>query len=295
MTNVRRLVSFANYSMHPNNKHIKGYKFKALAKEFPALEDFLFVNEHGKDTLDFSDKDCVRLFNQALLKKYYGVAHWDIPAGNLCPTVPGRADYLHYVQDIIGVGEKRILDIGTGASVIYPLLGQAAFAWSFVGTDIDKQALAHAQQLLHSNTISLEQIELKAQENEQYIFQGIIKPTDLFDACICNPPFFESEKQALSWNIKKWKGNQGKQVGTVNELIFEGGEQAFITQMITESVGFQKQIKLFSCLVSRKSTMSFIEATCSKLGINQLRFVAMKTGRKHTRLAVWSFQKNVLA
>jgi len=35
----------------------------------------------------------------------------------------------------------RGLDIGTGASAIYPLLGARVYGWSFLGTDIDEYVL----------------------------------------------------------------------------------------------------------------------------------------------------------
>ena len=118
-------------------------------------------------------------------------------------------------------------------------------------------------------------------------FENIIQDAEKFDATICNPPFFESEQQAQSWNWKKWKGKESKSVGTLSELVVKGGEQKFITQMIKESVAFKDNVKLFTCLVSRQSTIPFIEKACAENYISDLQFIEMKTGRKVSRIALW--------
>ncbi len=275
--------------MHPNNKQINGYNFQEMLDAYPALEPYLYKNKYDRLSLDFSNREAIILFNKILLATHYGIKDWDVPNGHLCPTIPGRADYLHYLQDILGNGPKRLLDIGTGASVVYPLLGSRLFDWSFVASDIDNESLLFAQQLLDQNRISTQTIELRLQNQPEHIFKHIVLKNEVFDASICNPPFFESAAQQLLWHNKKWAGKETMPIGTSNELICDGGEQAFIVNMIKESVAYQAQVKLFTCLVSRQSTIPFIEEACASLGITDLRFVEMKTGRKLSRIAVWSF------
>lgn len=67
-----------------------------------------------------------------------------IPDGQLCPTVPNRSNYIHWIEDLVAsdIIEKRNadadevkgFDIGTGANCIYPLLGASLLGWSFVGS-----------------------------------------------------------------------------------------------------------------------------------------------------------------
>lgn len=69
-----------------------------------------------------------------------------IPDGQLCPTVPNRSNYIHWVEDLLSsdiipntistAGKVRGFDIGTGANCIYPLLGASLMGWSFVGSGI---------------------------------------------------------------------------------------------------------------------------------------------------------------
>lgn len=68
-----------------------------------------------------------------------------IPDGQLCPTVPNRSNYIHWLEDLLSSdvvakansdrgSNVRGFDIGTGANCIYPLLGASLLGWSFVGT-----------------------------------------------------------------------------------------------------------------------------------------------------------------
>lgn len=67
-----------------------------------------------------------------------------IPDGHLCPTVPNRSNYIHWIEDLLASDNipktssvrDRVkgFDIGTGANCIYPLLGASLLGWSFVGT-----------------------------------------------------------------------------------------------------------------------------------------------------------------
>ncbi len=275
--------------MHPNNIFNSGYDFLALSEEYHELKPLLFKNEYDKWTIDFSIKKNARLFNEILMKKFVGIDYWKIPEANLSPTIPGRLDYLYHLKDLLGNGPKKIFDIGTGASMVYPLLGNKLFDWKFVGAEISTKSIDNAKEILEKNEIPESEIEIRQQKVKRKFFDKIVLPEEQFDASMCNPPFFESEEQAQSWNWKKWKSDQAKSVGTLSELVVKGGEKQFITNMIQESKEFKNQIKIFTSLVSKKSTEAFIEKECSNVEVKYLDFIAMKTGRKESRIAVWHF------
>ena len=88
-------------SLHPRNRHQGRYDFPQLISVCPELAEFVIINPYGKESIDFANPDAVRVFNRALLKAFYGIAHWDIPADYLCPPVPGRADYVHFLADLL--------------------------------------------------------------------------------------------------------------------------------------------------------------------------------------------------
>jgi len=116
-----------NKKLHPNNKHNSVYNFSELTAVYPLLNEFVFINKYKTETIDFANSEAVKAINTALLFKYYNITFWDFPDDNLCPPIPGRVDYIHYLNDLLkSSGIKKnisILDIGTGASCIYPLLG----------------------------------------------------------------------------------------------------------------------------------------------------------------------------
>src|SRR4051794_34580867 len=88
-------------NLHPRNSHRSGYDFKQLCKSGPGLKAFVSLNRYNDESIDFSDPDAVKALNKALLKYFYGVDQWDIPEGYLCPPIPGRADYIHHVADLL--------------------------------------------------------------------------------------------------------------------------------------------------------------------------------------------------
>lgn len=148
--------------LHPRNRHRSRYDFKQLISSCPELETFVFINKYNNETIDFSDPVAVKIINKALLKQFYGISNWDIPEGYLCPPIPGRADYIHYIADLLGSSNNGIipkgkliacLDIGVGANCVYPIIGNYEYGWSFVGSDIDTLAISSAKKLLNKMII----------------------------------------------------------------------------------------------------------------------------------------------
>ena len=296
--------------LHPRNRHQGRYDFPALLQAHPALARFVIRNPYGKPSIDFADPAAVRTFNRALLAQLYGLHHWDIPEGYLCPPVPGRADYLHGLADVLATsnagiiprGEQvRVLDIGTGANCIYPLLGHIDYGWQFVGSDIDPQALAAAQRNLVANGLD-QAIELRLQSQRTQIFRGLLRADERFHLTLCNPPFHASASEAHSGSRRKWR-NLGKldpsrQLpalnfgGQHNELWCPGGELAFIQQMIEESREHAAQVLWFSCLVSKAGNLPMLHARLRQVGARQIRQVDMAQGQKQSRFLAWSFLDN---
>ena len=128
-------------TLHPRNPHRFRYDFEQLFVSCPELKPFVARNEHGIETIDFSDPEAVKMLNKALLIANYEIQNWDIPKNYLCPPIPGRADYIHYLADLLANSNNEIipegetvvgLDIGIGANCIYPIIGNSTYGWSFV-------------------------------------------------------------------------------------------------------------------------------------------------------------------
>ncbi len=286
--------------LHPRNRHQGHYDFKALQTLYPELRSYVVKNHASVETIDFANPVAVKLLNRALLKQFYGIAEWEIPENYLCPPIPGRADYVHHLADLLATNGKiprgktvRVMDIGTGANCIYPIIGVSEYGWSFVGTDIDSGAIQSAKKIVDSNPTLKDSIEIRAQVAPLHIFKGVIREGERFDVSMSNPPFHASAEEADEVNKRKWR-NLGKAAvanfgGRSNELWCKGGEVAFITTMIEESVSVRNQFKWFTAFISKEASLPELERVLKKVRPAENRIVDMAQGQKKSRFIAWRF------
>ena len=298
--------------MHPRNQHKENYNFPELIQAVPELGAFVKMNAYGNESIDFFNAEAVKLLNKALLKSNYGIAHWDIPANYLCPPIPGRAEYMHQVADLLyknnpeylqdkKLGNNiRVLDVGVGANCIYPIVGVHDYNWNFVGTDIDEKAIAASQKIVNENDSLQHKIELRHQKNAHDIFHGIILPNEKFHLTVCNPPFHASLQEAQQGNLRKnrnLKNTRNTKVqlnfgGQGTELWCEGGEETFIEKMILQSAAYSNQVLWFSTLVSKESTLKKIQLKLEYVDAREMKILPMQLGNKVSRIVCWSFFAN---
>jgi 23S rRNA (adenine1618-N6)-methyltransferase len=316
--------------LHSSNKHRGLYEFDALTKVVPQLKSLIKLNPKGQKTIDFSDPQSVKLLNKALLAHYYRVEHWDIPQGYLCPPIPGRADYVHRLADLLVTemptiqGNRcRMLDIGTGANCIYPLIAAAEYRWSVVGTDVASAALNNALRIVQNNPQLAEMIRFRLQPDPQAVFANVIEDKERFELSMCNPPFHGSEQEAKEGSAKKVRNlarprasfrgdgpsprirqsNNGVAKSTKEpnqavlnfggqqaELWCEGGELAFISRMANESKRFSSQVLWFSTLISKNDNVRPMKRLLARLGVVKVHVEEMQQGHKTSRFIAWTFQ-----
>lgn len=288
--------------LHPRNRHHNRYDLDALTAFNPDLQAFLISNPSGEATIDFSHPQAVKALNKALLMHFYGVQQWDIPEGFLCPPVPGRADYIHHLADVLAesnAGEipaqASVLDIGMGANCIYPLIGVHEYGWRFTGSEINNEAFASAQAIINANPGLSRAVRLRRQKDPAAIFCGIIHKNEQYDATICNPPFHDSAQSAQAGSERK-RRNLGLSAqsalnfgGQQQELWCEGGEVAFIRNMIAESQQFSRQVLWFTSLVSRGDNLPELYRALTQAGAVKVVKKEMAQGQKQSRFIAWTF------
>ena len=279
--------------LHPKNKFNKGYDFDALIIKNPLLKEFVLENKFGSITIDFSNPIAVKELNKALLFSYDKVNLWNFSDENLCPPIPGRLDYILHLSDLLSAEKDiKILDIGTGATCIYPLLGVAEFNWNFTATDIDLESLDAAQDIIDDNNLDAN-IQLRQQFDEQQILKGILEEDDSFSATMCNPPFYKSAEEARGANRRKTRNLGNSAVrnfsGNNNELWYEGGEKAFLHNYLYESSLFSEKSIWFTSLVTKKENVESLQASSKKLGVQEFKVINMNQGNKVTRIVCWRF------
>lgn len=287
--------------MHLKNKHTKNYNFSALIKVNPALEKYIILNEYDKvETIDFSNAKAVKALNFALLKANYDVNYWSFPEENLCPPIPSRVDYLYYVADVLKKTKisstfsqkNTLLDIGTGATLIYALLGVKEFKWNFIATDCEQTSLQNAKIIAKENQLE-NKIQLRFQDNKENILTNIITKEDLFLASVCNPPFYASAREAQGANSRRTFNlnleNKRNFKGTSNELWYKGGEKAFLHNYLYQSSLVKENCLWFTSLVSKKENVKSMETSLKKLKTTSFKVIPMQHGNKATRIVAWSF------
>ena len=301
-------LSTEKTALHPRNKHRGRYDFDQLMQASPALAGFVKLNAYNDASIDFANPQAVKALNGALLKHFYNISEWDIPAQYLCPPIPGRADYLHYIADLLastngGVmpqGDSvKVLDIGVGANAIYPLIGRREYGWRFVGADIDPVALKNAQHVLESNIDLSAAIELRLQPITSAIFKGIVGLNDQFDLTMCNPPFHASLHEASAGTQRKWqnlsKNSASNKADVLNfgghaaELYCAGGEEGFVNRMVSESKQIATQCLWFSTLISKATSLPSVYRALKNVNALQVKTIDMAQGQKKSRVVAWTF------
>ncbi|WP_438941491.1 23S rRNA (adenine(1618)-N(6))-methyltransferase RlmF [Marinomonas transparens] len=295
--------------LHVRNPHRARYDFALLADSCPELSAFIQLNKYGNESVDFSNPNAVKTLNRALLNHFYGVAFWDIPPGYLCPPIPGRADYIHYLADLLAHSNNgviprgrgvKVLDVGVGANCVYPIIGHQSYGWQFVGSDVNPVAVATCDTIIKSNACLKGNIFARLQAKEDKMFDGIWNAQERFDLTLCNPPFHTSEAAMVGENQRKWRGVKSRASsdgakptlnfgGTAAELWCDGGEVGFVSRMAKESVQYADRCFWFTSLVARQENLDAIYRALKEVGARQVKTIEMAQGQKISRFVAWSF------
>ncbi len=284
--------------MHPKNIHNTPYNFVELIQHHKVLSTHVFINSYSNQTIDFSKPESVLHLNTAILKSQYQLTDWNIPKGYLCPPIPGRADYIHHIADLIDdqtTGSMtKGLDIGVGANCIYPILGTQLYNWQMVGCDSNVNAITAAQKNIDATKGLSNTIEVRLQNTKAQIFTGIIHPNEYYHFSMCNPPFHSNRQEANKGTLRKLHNLQNLKEaplnfgGQANELWCNGGEALFIKRMIKESVRYAKQVGWFTSLVSKKENLPKLYKQLNKIKAKHTT-IDMQQGNKQSRFIAWTF------
>ena len=291
--------------LHPRNPHCARYDFARLVAALPALAAHVRPHPVEGDTIDIADPAAVLALNRALLLAHHDLVRWDLPPGALCPPVPGRADYLCHVADLLPpgapAGDVAVLEIGTGAGCIYPLLGARLLGWSFVATDIAPESLRWAADLLAANAL-VDRIELRLQPEPLAVFENVVRSGERFALSICNPPFHASAAEAEAGTRRKLRNlgavagrrdARGRPVlnfgGRAHELWCPGGELGFVGRMIDQSALRPSLCGWFTCLIAKSAHLPVLAEALRRVSAAEVRVLPMRHGEKYSRILAWRF------
>lgn len=202
-----------------------------------------------------------------------------------------RLNYILWIEDllkysgIVDMSSVNGLDIGTGAMCIYPLLLCKMYGCKMDCTEIDQESLDAAennvQQNQFQNFINVMLVK------EESILKEILREDSSYSFVMCNPPFFESNRE----HGKKTKHTPPRNAPTGNstELEVDGGERKFILRLIDESMQNKTQVKIYTAMLGQKSRLSFLRAALVERGISNFTWTEFCQGYTKRWGIAWTY------
>ncbi|XP_061575290.1 RNA N6-adenosine-methyltransferase mettl16 [Cololabis saira] len=286
-----------NKSMHPRNRYKdKPPDFAYLASKYPDFQQHVHTSLAGRPVVNFKEPEAVRALTCTLLKEDFGLSI-EIPLERLIPTVPLRLNYIHWVEDLID-GQKqprRGIDIGTGASCIYPLLGATMNGWYFLATEVDDICFDYAKKNVEQNNMS-ELIKVVKVPQKTLLMDALKEETEIvYDFCMCNPPFFANQLEAKGVNSRNARRPPPSSVNTggVTEIMAEGGELEFVKRIIHDSLQLKKRLRWYSCMLGKKCSLAPLKEELRKQGVPKVTHTEFCQGRTMRWALAWSFYDDV--
>ncbi|KAJ1931896.1 hypothetical protein FBU59_006555, partial [Linderina macrospora] len=230
--------------------------YQLLSVMYPDLTQFLKPNSNtGRlNVLDFGNPDAVRALNKAILKVYFKL-DIELPANSLCPSVPNRYGYVKWIADTFApeFGPEQMvgLDIGTGASCIYPFLGIRVMQnCQFIGSDINQESLQVASSNIELNKLqSRIQTYLNKSHSVKIPLDEADFPHKKISFCMCNPPFYADKEERAKLEAMKDQAPVLKTDGKDDEFYTEGGELAFLMGLVDESLVLRDRVRWYTTMV----------------------------------------------
>ncbi|MEE6468782.1 hypothetical protein FKM82_008379 [Ascaphus truei] len=286
-----------NKSMHPRNRYKdKPPDFAYLASQYPDFKLHVNMNLAGRVSLNFKDPEAVRALTCTLLKEDFGLSI-DIPLERLIPTVPLRLNYIHWVEDLISYHDsdktalRRGIDIGTGASCIYPLLGATLNGWYFLATEVDDICFNYATKNVERNKLS-DLIKVVKVPQKTLLMDALKEESEIiYDFCMCNPPFFANQLEAQGVNSRNPRRPPPSSVNTggVTEIMAEGGELEFVKRIIHDSLQLKKRLRWYSCMLGKKCSLAPLKEELRIHGVPKVAHTEFYQGRTMRWALAWSF------
>ncbi|KAF9153305.1 Methyltransferase-like protein 16 [Linnemannia schmuckeri] len=288
--------------MHPNNPYFNNPPdFVALAQLYPSLAPFVAVksSESSKGTsgsgtrgiINFQDPSALRELTYCLLKKDFSL-DLEIPLDSLCPPIPNRLNYICWIEDLLDIDSTKDIhgiDIGTGASCIYPLLGCSRnMHWKMVATDIDDRSISFADSNVKRNHLDNAIRIIKNNSTDIFLALLFKDPEQRYDFCMCNPPFYKDEQDIQ--DSLEGKEGQASAVcnGTINEMITAGGETQFVKQMVDESIVHGQRIRWYTSMLGKRSSVDTVIAYLKEKKILNYTLTTFRQGRTRRWAIAWS-------
>ena len=274
-------------------KLVENPNFEELSRRYPEFHQAwkeVQEKQHsikGKATFSscITQKFTIAL-SRSLLHAYFELRLPHLPDHHLCPPIPNRFFFLHWIDSYLlrlqgfvsdsSYGLERAqrrtlcLDIGVGATCIYPLLAARALNYQVLGADIDGQALEIAQQNVNANNLSsrirLSHVDLTHSQDSSLppggpltrSLQAFGPSNERPDFCMTNPPFYDPD--AMEQEAPRAGDGRERTNMTTSEGSYPGGEVEFVLDMICDSVRARSSsCRWCTTMLGKKSSLIHLE------------------------------------
>ncbi|KAI6181839.1 U6 small nuclear RNA (adenine-(43)-N(6))-methyltransferase [Aphelenchoides besseyi] len=291
----------------------KPVDFKLLARKYADFRRHCSLTTSGKIFANFKSDKFVRELAIALLRENFDL-DVRLPLGTLAPRIPQRYNYIRLIDQLVesnNLNRTNVvgLDIGTGASCIYPLLGARECGWQFYATELNSVSAEQAKENVERNSLVDRVSVLKV--DGIHFFKDVFDCIQELTFCVCNPPFYHDNeleqkfRQSSSGECQNLCDNEAtnsphsQTFAKDHELAIEGGEVQFVRKIIDESCEYGNRIRFCSSMLGKKSSIRPLKSHLLASGITNCAVHILAQGRTHRWVLVWSFdnelQLNIMA
>ncbi|KAI0318742.1 S-adenosyl-L-methionine dependent methyltransferase [Amylostereum chailletii] len=279
--------------MHNRNPYKAPPDFLSLANAYPPLRECIVQLPGGATSIDFKNEASQRRLTEALLARDFSLK-FEVPDDRLCPPVRLSLNYIFWIQDIMRTtsqdpsGSLHGIDIGTGASAIYPLLAcQLSPNWSFVATDVDPHSLQYAKANVQRNGLGERIRIMDSNTHGSLLLPLAVERSTTFDFVMCNPPFYSSAEDIVRSAEAKELAPNAVCTGAAVEMITEGGETRFVSKIVQESTVTRE--RWYTSMLGKLSSVSEVVTLLREHQIDNYAITEFAQGKTRRWAVAWSF------
>ncbi|KAI8617884.1 ribosomal RNA large subunit methyltransferase F-like protein, partial [Chytriomyces sp. MP71] len=251
-------------------------------------------------TIDFKNPKALRELTAAILWTQFQL-RLEVPLDSLVPPIPNRLGYVCWTEHLAkpNAAESQgpshsvhAIDIGTGASCIYPLLAcKRNEDWSFLALDIDTRQIEYATENVKRNKLEARIAVVLNEVNDRILPPELLGDRE-YKFCMCNPPFFKDEAQIRDARLAKAEAPSQASHASRTEMITHGGELAFLLRLLDESVcnELHQHIEWFTSLVGRREDYDLFVAELLEREL-VMQCAEFRNGKTVRWGIAWTFQK----
>ncbi|KAI2459342.1 hypothetical protein LOY97_003408 [Ophidiomyces ophidiicola] len=158
-------------------------------------------------------------------------------------------------------------------------------------SDIDESNIHHARRNIDRNGLQARIRLTRTRPEDPLIQLDAIPPSKMLDFTMCNPPFYESREELLASAKAKQRPPNSACTGADIEMVTAGGETAFVSRMIEESLKLYDKVQWYTSMLGKLSSVTTLVEQLVAAGNKNWAVTQFVQGSKTKRWAIaWSWK-----